>query len=242
MGNVKKSKIASSIKIVIFALTCLLTLSGTSLYVQKSGLNPYGLRNTDTEWKFIAGLNYQSKGMYSAELDKALNSFPSRKINRQHEDKLLSDQIKNLNVKYEWLRLFMNKASVLWAESSEVLAFTQFSLIHSTTTYVVTFIGFLGSFAIIIFSWLGSIKLIKNEITSSILLFIIPILAFALIELVIEVQGRYRVEFVPIISIVAGIGIHEVYKNMKGFKGIKKFAARYADRVNNLNLVKRSMK
>ncbi len=211
----KKPKLYSVLKIALFAMTCFVILSGTSLLVQKSGLNPYGLKNYDTQWKFIAGLNYQSHGMYSADLDDSLNASSSRKLNKLHEKVVLNQQIRDLNEKHQWLKLFVNKISFLWARNSEAISFTQFNSIHTDRlTQIVTLLGFLGSFMVIIFSWIGSYRLFKIENVSPIILFILPVLGFALVELIIEVQGRYRIEFIPIISMIAGVGLFSVYKTM----------------------------
>lgn len=193
-----------------FALTaiCLMTIFSANELIKASGLNQYGLADTDTEWKFIAGLNYDSNGMYSKQLDEMLNASSSRETNKAKEKQVLTEQIENLNNNNSWISLFAHKMSILWSRSSDVFQFTSFDKIHSQNLLrIVTIIGFLGSFTIIIFSWVGSIRLLKSKIDSRILLLTLTILGFALVELIIEVQGRYRIEFLPILSIFAGAGV-----------------------------------
>lgn len=44
------------------------------------------------------------------------------------------------------------------------------------------------------------------------ILIILPLMAFATIQLIIEVQPRYRIDFVPILAIIAGFGFSRIYQ------------------------------
>lgn len=194
-------------KTLMLSLICFATLSGTGFLVKSSGLNPYGLKNTDTEWKLIAGLNVESNGSYSAKLDKYLNQSSSRSINKQHEKEVLKDEIRRLNETHGWLKLMLVKLSTLWARGTDLMSFTQFNVVHSArSTMLVSYEGFLIGYLITFFSWIGSIHLFKNVKNRKVQLLILPIIGFTVIELLIEVQGRYRIELLPLLAIVSGWG------------------------------------
>lgn len=51
-------------------VTYVLFLQIVSLGIKISDINEYGLKNSDPEWKFVTGLNYDSSGVYVPELNK----------------------------------------------------------------------------------------------------------------------------------------------------------------------------
>ena len=65
---------------------------------------------------------------------------------------------------------------------------------------------------LIIFSWFGSLKLLKGKLNNQIFLLLLPLMAYAVVQLLIEVQGRYRLEFLPIIAILGGLGLYSIFE------------------------------
>lgn len=195
-------------KNILLVTICFSTIFAAGFLVRASGLNPYGLANNDTEWKLISGLNYESNGTYSEELNKSLNGSESREINKATEKRVLAEQIHHLNEVNGWGRLFIHKLAILWARNAESIPFTGFGEGHSPKAYwTAALLGYLGSFLIVVFSWVGSFSLLKSKNDPMILLLVLTILGFTLAELIIEVQGRYRIELIPILSIIAGMGV-----------------------------------
>ena len=77
--------------------------------IKASGLNAYGLSNYDTEWKFVTGLNYQSSGTYSPDMDRLIDPSKPRKVMAKKEKTALHQEINYLNQNNKWLSLFINK-------------------------------------------------------------------------------------------------------------------------------------
>ncbi|WP_300558972.1 hypothetical protein [Companilactobacillus sp.] len=200
----------------------MLTLFGTGLMIQNSGLNPHGLTSENTEWKFVVGLNYQTLGTHSTELNDRFK-FASTQTNIKHEERQeLQQEISYLSQNNNWLKLFLSKFSLLWSGSTNASDLVGFDKTHSPdSNQVVELIGYLGSMSLIVFSWFGALQLFRREYNSKILLLLLPLLIFAAIELIIEVQGRYRIELLPVISVVSGLGLFSVYSFMETMNRVK---------------------
>lgn len=186
---------------------CLFLLVGIG--VKSSGLNNYGLSNHDPGWKFLTGLSYQSGGTYSPDMDKFTDLKQSLSQTKHIEKKQLHKEISYLNESHSWIKLFLNKTQTLWASRTQATDFSQFNKIHSSNSNdLVNYIAYCGTVSLIIFSWIGSIMLIKIKFSNKLYILLLPLMAFAIVQLFIEVQGRYRIEFLPIISILAGVGFY----------------------------------
>ena len=61
-------------------------------------------------------------------------------------------------------------------------------------------------------------SLFKTKFDDNLYLLLLPLMAFAVVQLIIEVQGRYRIEFLPIISVMASLGIYNTIKVLSGSK------------------------
>lgn len=179
--------------------------------VKASGLNAYGLSNHDPEWKFVTGLNYQSNGTYSPDMERLIDANKTRAQMSKKEKAALREEINYLNTNKKWLSLFIHKTGGLWSQRTMATNFTSYNLNHSARTVaIVDYLAYLGSILLILFSWLGSIRLFKMKFSNNLYLLILPLMAFAVVQLIIEVQGRYRIEFLPILSILASVGLSGV--------------------------------
>ena len=90
--------------------------------------------------------------------------------------------------------------------------FTGYSQNHSAKTVErVDYLAYVGSIILIIFSWIGSFSLFKTKFSNNLYLLLLPMLAFAAAQLLIEVQGRYRIEFLPVIAILASLGLYQFF-------------------------------
>lgn len=179
--------------------------------VKASGLNAYGLSNHDPEWKFVTGLNYQSNGTYSPDMERLIDPNKTRAQMSKKEKAALQEEITYLNSNKKWLSLFIHKTGGLWSQRTMATNFTSYNLNHSAKTVAwVDYLAYIGSILLILFSWLGSIRLFRMRFSNNLYLLILPLMAFAVVQLIIEVQGRYRIEFLPIFSILASVGLSGV--------------------------------
>lgn len=199
------------VKIIITLLIYQVIFSGASLAIKNSGLNSYGLTNRDSEWKFVVGLDANSDGAYDQKMVDRFDLKESRAQMSAKEHQVIRENIGNLNATHGWLKLLWNKNSKLWAQRAITIDFTGIETRHSLrTSNFIKLLGYLGSLVLIITSWFGSIKLLKGT-NKEIFLLILPLMAYAVVQLLIEVQGRYRLEFLPVIAILGGIGLYYLF-------------------------------
>lgn len=198
------------VKVVITLVIYQMIFSGASLAIKNSGLNSYGLTNRDSEWKFVVGLDANSSGSYDQGMVNRFDLKASRNKMSAKEYKVIHENVNNLNATHGWLKLFWQKNRTLWAGRSMAIDFTGFDTIHSLKmTNLVKLLGYMGSVILIVFSWIGSIRLFRLKLDNNkIFLVILPLMAYAVVQLLIEVQGRYRLEFLPIVAILAGLGLY----------------------------------
>ncbi|KRN99072.1 ArnT family glycosyltransferase [Companilactobacillus kimchiensis] len=206
-------------KIMISLAVYFILFSLAGWGIKATGINNYGLSNNDPEWKFVTGLNYQSNGTYSSDMDKLIDANKSRAQMNPVEQTKLHSEIDFLNQHHAWFKLFVNKTQVLWSTRTMATDFTSFGLNHSAKTVdLINYLAYAGSIMLIIFSWIGSLALFKAKFSNNLYLLLLPLLAFAVVQLVIEVQGRYRIEFLPILSIVGSLGL---YNTINSFSYLK---------------------
>lgn len=179
--------------------------------IKATGINEYGLTNNDPEWKFVTGLNYQSYGTYSPDMDQLIDPSKSRKQMSKVEYKQLHTEIAYLNQKHAWLSLFVHKTQGLWSSRTMATDAANIRMIHSVKTVNrINFLAYVGSIILITFSWIGSLQLFRTKFDDKLYLLLLPLMAFAVVQLLIEVQGRYRIEFLPVIAMVGSLGLYQV--------------------------------
>jgi len=177
--------------------------------IKASGMNQYGLNNNDPEWKFVTGLNYQSTGTYSSDMERLIDASKPRATMSKVEKAALNDEISYLNENHAWLKLFIKKTQLLWSSRTLATDGANFAMNHrQKAVNLVNYVSYLGSVILIVFSWIGSLSLFKTKFDDNLYLLLLPLMAFAVVQLIIEVQGRYRIEFLPIISIMGSLGIY----------------------------------
>lgn len=202
-------------KILITLVIYQVIFSAAGMAIKSSGLNEYGLTNRDSEWKFVVGLDANSNGSYDQGMVNRFNLKDSRAKMSAQEHQVIRENISNLNSTHGWLKLFWNKNETLWASRSTTIDFTGFETQHSLkVSNMAKLLGYMGTVMLIIFSWIGSLKLWHNKNQKTFLL-VLPLMAYAVVQLLIEVQGRYRLEFLPVIAILGGLGLFTICEWMR---------------------------
>ncbi len=226
----------TSLKFLLTLATYFVLFSLAGVGIKASGINSYGLSNHDPEWKFLTGLNYQSGGTYSNDLNKFIDPNKSRAQMSKVEKVQLNKQIKYLNDNNAWLKLFINKTQTLWSSRTLATDFTNYSTTHSPhTVEIVNYLAYMGSIVLIVFSWIGSLTMFKTKFDDKFYLLLLPLMAFAVANLIIEVQGRYRIEFLPIISIMAGLGIYKTILSISNIHSKSKVSKSLENKINANN-------
>lgn len=200
------------VKVALTLVIYLIIFAGAGAMIKSSGLNEYGLSNRDSEWKLVIGLDYRSTGTYDAGLVNQFDLKASRATMKKQEMKVIKQNIDNVKQDNRLSDLLWNKNSILWAQRANTIDFTGIEVNHSQKTIKwVQYAGYIGSILIIIFSWIGSLVLFKKKDAKGIFLLVLPLMAFVIVQLFIEVQGRYRVEFVPVLAMLGSVGFYSIY-------------------------------
>ncbi|CAJ1183601.1 hypothetical protein CPR19088_GLDEOEPO_01700 [Companilactobacillus paralimentarius] len=198
-------------KVLITLVIYQVIFYAAGMAIKGSGLNSYGLTNRDSEWKFVVGLDANSNGSYDQGMVNRFDLKASRAKMSQKEHQIIHENIQNLNATHGWLKLFWNKNETLWASRSTTVDFTGFETQHSLrVSNLAKLLGYMGTIVLIILSWFGSLKLLKNNPSVKTFVLLLPLMAYAVVQLLIEVQGRYRLEFLPVIAILGGLGLFTI--------------------------------
>lgn len=199
------------LKVIIVLGIYLILFSSAGLLIKSSGFNQYGLSNRDSEWKFVIGLDYKTFGEYDQGLVNQFNLNDSRAKMSKQEHQVIKQNIDNIKQDNRWANLFWQKNAILWAKESNGISFTGINVNHSQKTVKwVNYLGYIGSIMIVIFAWIGSLRLFKFKFNNGIFLLLLPLMAYVIVQLLIEVQGRYRIEFIPILSVMGGVGLYTI--------------------------------
>lgn len=214
----KQHNYQSSLKILATLAIYFLLFSLAGWGIKASGINEYGLSNRDSEWKFVTGLNYDSNGAYSPDLNRFIDPSKSRNEMNNVEKAQVKRERTFLDQHHSWLRLFVNKTQLLWSSRTMATDSTNFNLNHSQKTFdLVNYSAYIGSIILIIFSWIGSLELFKTKFSDNLYLLLLPLMALAVVQLLIEVQGRYRIEFLPVIAIIGSLGLYKSIELIRSF-------------------------
>ncbi|UQS83170.1 hypothetical protein [Bombilactobacillus thymidiniphilus] len=213
LSKVKRTQLKAAIsKLVGLIIIYFVTLLSASFAVKATNFNSYGLSNQDNPWKFVLGLNYESNGTYSTAIKNQINPHADRKACLVQENRLVRQNIIFLQQRHLWCRLFIHKFFILWAQPSNTLDFSLFANNHSWVhtqqlkliAYGISVLEMLGVF-------LGALVLWRKSVGDDLYLLLLTLFAYASAQLLIEVQGRYRLEFVPFLAIIAAIGLDFVW-------------------------------
>lgn len=207
----KKINFQNIFKLAVTFIIYLMVFSAVGLAIKSSGLNEYGISNRDSEWKFVTGLDYNTNGIYDQNVVDSIDMTQSRKKVSKQEYKVIHEEINYLNENNKWIPLFWNKLAIMWANRSSAIDFANIRQNHSEKVVgLVNLVSYMGTVLLVIFGWIGSLRLFKISYNKNIFLLLLPFMAYVAVQLLIEVQGRYRIEFTPVWAIIAGVGLYSV--------------------------------
>lgn len=190
----------------IVLITYLIITQMASFILVKTGVSPVGLKNSNPEWKFVLGFNYEYKGKNNLDDYQYID-----------DTNLEREVIKNRMLDIKKLPgLFYEKIKILWLYDDLDSTFnatntTQFS--QKIVKIIVNYIKIMNLFVII----LAIIGLIKNRknLNTKYYFFIINILFYFAAYLLIEVSGRYYFNAQIAVIILSALGIEEITKLIK---------------------------
>ncbi len=199
--------------------------TGLSYIVKFTGINTEGLQNNFPLWKFVIGLNHQSKGLYS--YDDYKNIFLISDFQERNE-KAINAIKERISVEpHKLAELLGNKVYIMWAEF-DTLMWAFYKQVEGglrappeVEKIEPMVLNFEKGFYLIIFILLGIglISELTNRIVSAeFMLLSILLLCFFGIHLFIEIQVRYRYFAIIIIFILAARGSEFLFRFFRSYK------------------------
>lgn len=191
-------------EIVVILVTYFIIIQIASFAVRATEMNYYGLKNNNTNMKFVYGLNLDSKGMWNKEDARYLG-------NEQKQRKIINERIKKLNIKNSipflnykikeilgpgtlwWTFDYLNDDEVVLGKEKNWW-FSEGEEYNKTYFYIV-----------FVFMILGIISFKDKEIESNVL-FLNIIAVNMVVYMLIEIQSRYAYISQVAIFITAAIG------------------------------------
>lgn len=202
--TIKKENIKENIK-KIFVLVGTYFLIGAliSSLFSISGYAPGGLKNGDPHWKFVLGLNHESKGTYNNE-DLKFSGNAEKSI-EVIKDRLFTSPSK-------LYKLFLNKIKIFWLQSTLYWSF--FHVENPTLCNIVTHLTALNN-SILKISYIlmlyGIFKYIKKKnYNEKIIILVNQVFVTFGVYLLIEIQPRYAYHIQITVIILASLAISEI--------------------------------
>jgi hypothetical protein len=196
----------SRVKVFVIVRVCavllcayLLTIGAANAVVIGSGLNPKGLSNNDSLWKFAVGLDYGHNGSYSSEIREEVYKFETPETRKVAEQNWIeSRRPRGLA---QWLSLFGAKIRTLWFDKPDM---------HWTFAEIPKGIDvfYIVNLAVNIALWLMTLvtaagAICRGSVNRDALLIWFAFLLYFGAHLFIEVQPRYRDFALPLLCILA---------------------------------------
>jgi len=225
--NEKRGKIV--MRYIILLAVYLATNFLASQAVIYSGVNPEGLKNNNVLWKFVQGLNYETKGTYSQD-DYLLvyKSGYSREERKQIELSLIKERLAMGPDK--WIKLILYKQYYLWGKSPLYWTYRYLKdtkpsvnllgiqMPFDTATDILDDTHSMQMFILILLSMIGAAFNLKDKPDEKVLLYFLIVLFTAGIYAFIEVQIRYVYFAQHILVILAATGLEAILKFAAGLR------------------------
>ncbi len=227
-GLIEAIRFRKLAKVAVAALVLAVYLLGSfgiSASVKYSGINPEGLANNFPLWKFVVGLNQQSKGQFNYEDQNKLLYIEDFGKRNEDAKKVIKERIEV--GPHELLQLMGEKVNIMWAEFDtlrwEFYQSTDGSLKPSKDFEkiepVVLGLEKIFYMAVFILLLAGLCMSVANgKIRTEIVLLSILLLCFFGAHLLIEIQVRYRYFALLIIFILAAKGSEILFAGLKNYR------------------------
>jgi hypothetical protein len=196
--------------VTILLISYLLVNYGCSAFVKNTGINSEGLVNNFPLWKFVVGLNYESKGTFSYEDEDKVY-----KIQDFDERNNVAKQVikQRLSIGFKQLAKLMNEKQIAMWGVTDTLSWGFYNQIDGQLVpskelkkLEPTILKIEKIYYVLIFilMFLGLCKLfMDNKINQGVLLLSLILLCYFGIHFLIEIQVRYRYFAVIIVFIMA---------------------------------------
>lgn len=201
----KENRKALIINLCLIIISYFTLTTATSFVLKATDISPSGLENKNSSWKFLEGLNVETRGQYSED-DAIKYSYDKKKTTKELKKR----------IQEEWQQyplLFAKKTKILWLNSD--LSWSLGHIENQEDLKLYEGINQIFIYFFIIMSLLSAITLFKKTYKKEQILILLILFIYFGVYLFIEVMPRYAYSLQIFEALLASITLGYILDNKK---------------------------
>lgn len=201
----KENRKALIINLCLIIISYFTLTTATSFALKATDISPSGLENKNSSWKFLEGLNIETRGQYSED-DAIKYSYDKKKTTKELKKR----------IQEEWQQyplLFAKKTKILWLNSD--LSWSLGHIENQEDLKLYEGINQIFIYFFVIMSLLSAITLFKKTYKKEQILILLILFIYFGVYLFIEVMPRYAYSLQIFEALLASITLGYILDNKK---------------------------
>lgn len=201
----KENRKALIINLCLIIISYFTLTTATSFVLKATNISPSGLENKNSSWKFLEGLNIETRGQYSED-DAIKYSYDKKKTTKELKKR----------IQEEWQQyplLFAKKTKILWLNSD--LSWSLGHIENQEDLKLYEGINQIFIYFFVIMSLLSAITLFKKTYKKEQILILLILFVYFGVYLFIEVMPRYAYSLQIFEALLASITLGYILDNKK---------------------------
>lgn len=201
----KENRKALIINLCLIIISYFTLTTATSFALKATDISPSGLENKNSSWKFLEGLNIETRGQYSED-DAIKYSYDKKKTTKELKKR----------IQEEWQQyplLFAKKTKILWLNSD--LSWPLGHIENQEDLKLYEGINQIFIYFFVIMSLLSAITLFKKTYKKEQILILLILFIYFGVYLFIEVMPRYAYSLQIFEALLASITLGYILDNKK---------------------------
>lgn len=201
----KENRKALIINLCLIIISYFTLTTATSFVLKATDISPSGLENKNSSWKFLEGLNVETRGQYSED-DAVKYSYDKKKTTKELKKR----------IQEEWQQyplLFAKKTKILWLNSD--LSWPLGHIENQEDLKQYEGINQIFIYFFVIMSLLSAITLFKKTYKKEQILILLILFVYFGVYLFIEVMPRYAYSLQIFEALLASITLGYILDNKK---------------------------
>ena len=201
----KENRKALIINLCLIIISYFTLTTATSFVLKATDISPSGLENKNSSWKFLEGLNVETRGQYSED-DAIKYSYDKKKTTKELKKR----------IQEEWQQyplLFAKKTKILWLNSD--LSWPLGHIENQEDLKLYEGINQIFIYFFVIMSLLSAITLFKKTYKKEQILILLILFVYFGVYLFIEVMPRYAYSLQIFEALLASITLGYILDNKK---------------------------
>lgn len=201
----KENRKALIINLCLIIISYFTLTTATSFVLKATDISPSGLENKNSSWKFLEGLNVETRGQYSED-DAVKYSYDKKKTTKELKKR----------IQEEWQQyplLFAKKTKILWLNSD--LSWPLGHIENQEDLKLYEGINQIFIYFFVIMSLLSAITLFKKTYKKEQILILLILFVYFGVYLFIEVMPRYAYSLQIFEALLASITLGYILDNKK---------------------------